>query len=83
MLASIAKRLGMYAPTSPRRGDAKVARASATLNAAKGKLSSASDHPPVAMGAHGVRTTSSADLPELIAGALDADGPTLIHLDIR
>ena len=37
----------------------------------------------VAMGAHGVRTTSSADLPELIAGALDADGPTLIHLDIR
>jgi len=35
------------------------------------------------MGAHGVRTTSSADLPELIAGALDADGPTLIHLDIR
>src|SRR6478672_1020029 len=37
----------------------------------------------IAMGAHGVRTTSSADLPELIAGALDADGPTLIHLDIR
>ncbi len=37
----------------------------------------------VAMGAHGVRTTSSADLPDLIAGALDADGPTLIHLDIR
>ena len=35
------------------------------------------------MGAHRVRTTSSADLPELIAGALDADGPTLIHLDIR
>ena len=31
----------------------------------------------VAMGAHGVRTTSSADLPELIAGALDAAGPTL------
>ena len=31
-------------------------------------------------------TDASADytgLPELIAGALDADGPTLIHLDIR
>ena len=37
----------------------------------------------VAMGANGFRTTSTADLPELIAGALDAGGPTLIHLDIR
>ena len=37
----------------------------------------------VAMGAHGVRTTSTADLPELVGGALGADGPTLIHFDIR
>ena len=37
----------------------------------------------VAMGAHGVRTTSSADLTELVSGALGADGPTLIHFDIR
>ncbi len=37
----------------------------------------------VAMGACGVRTASAADLTELVSGALDADGPTLIHLDIR
>ena len=37
----------------------------------------------VAMGARGVRTTSTADLPELVSRALDADGPTLIHFDIR
>ena len=35
------------------------------------------------MGARGVRTTAIADLPDLISGALDADGPTLIHLDLR
>jgi thiamine pyrophosphate-dependent acetolactate synthase large subunit-like protein len=37
----------------------------------------------VAMGARGVRTTSTADLPALVSGALDADGPTLVHLDLR
>jgi thiamine pyrophosphate-dependent acetolactate synthase large subunit-like protein len=37
----------------------------------------------VAMGARGVRTTSTTDLTELVAGALGADGPTLIHFDIR
>ena len=37
----------------------------------------------VAMGAHGVRTTSTADLTEFVAGALVADGPTLIHFDLR
>ena len=37
----------------------------------------------VAMGARGVRTTSTTDLPELVSGALGADGPTLIHFDIR
>jgi thiamine pyrophosphate-dependent acetolactate synthase large subunit-like protein len=37
----------------------------------------------VAMGARGVRTTSSASLTELVSDALDADGPTLIHFDIR
>ena len=37
----------------------------------------------VAMGANGVRTTSAADLTELVGAALTADGPTLIHLDIR
>ena len=37
----------------------------------------------VAMGARGVRTTSTADLPDLVGGALGADGPTLIHFDIR
>lgn len=37
----------------------------------------------IAMGANGVRTTSTSDIPELVSGALGADGPTLIHLDIR
>jgi thiamine pyrophosphate-dependent acetolactate synthase large subunit-like protein len=37
----------------------------------------------VAMGARGVRTTSTADLEELVCSALAADGPTLIHFDIR
>ena len=37
----------------------------------------------VAMGAQGVRTTSTADLTELVSAALGADGPTLIHFDIR
>jgi acetolactate synthase-1/2/3 large subunit len=37
----------------------------------------------VAMGARGVRTTSTADLTDLVRGALSADGPTLIHFDIR
>lgn len=37
----------------------------------------------VAMGANGVRTTSAADLTELVGAALAADGPTLIHFDIR
>ena len=37
----------------------------------------------VAMGARGVRTTSTADLPDLVSAALGADGPTLIHFDIR
>jgi acetolactate synthase-1/2/3 large subunit len=37
----------------------------------------------VAMGARGVRTTSTADLTDLVGGALGADGPTLIHFDIR
>jgi thiamine pyrophosphate-dependent acetolactate synthase large subunit-like protein len=37
----------------------------------------------VAMGARGVRTTSTADLTDLVRGALGADGPTLIHFDIR
>jgi thiamine pyrophosphate-dependent acetolactate synthase large subunit-like protein len=37
----------------------------------------------VAMGANGVRSTSAADLSELVATALSADGPTLIHFDIR
>jgi acetolactate synthase-1/2/3 large subunit len=37
----------------------------------------------VAMGAGGVRTTSTADLTELVSGALDAGVPTLIHFDIR
>jgi acetolactate synthase-1/2/3 large subunit len=35
------------------------------------------------MGARGVRTTSTADLTDLVSGALDADGPTLIHFDVR
>jgi thiamine pyrophosphate-dependent acetolactate synthase large subunit-like protein len=37
----------------------------------------------VAMGARGVRTTSTDDLTDLVRDALDADGPTLIHFDIR
>src|SRR3954464_4639126 len=37
----------------------------------------------VAMGANGIRTTSTADLTGLVANALDPDGPTLIHFDIR
>ncbi|MGX9791542.1 thiamine pyrophosphate-binding protein [Mycobacterium sp. MMS18-G62] len=37
----------------------------------------------VAMGAHGVRTTSTADLQDLVRNALEANGPTLIHFDIR
>ena len=37
----------------------------------------------VAMGARGVRTTSTTELTELVGGALCADGPTLIHFDIR
>jgi acetolactate synthase-1/2/3 large subunit len=37
----------------------------------------------VAMGSHGVRTTSAAELTDLVRGALRADGPTLIHFDIR
>ncbi len=37
----------------------------------------------VAMGAHGVRADGPGALPDLVAGALDADRPTLIHLDIR
>ncbi|MFG1934282.1 5-guanidino-2-oxopentanoate decarboxylase [Mycobacterium sp. NPDC048908] len=36
-----------------------------------------------AMGARGLRTTSTADLTDLVRGALDADGPTLIHFDMR
>jgi len=37
----------------------------------------------VAMGARGVRTTSTADLTDFVDAALGADGPTLIHFDIR
>jgi thiamine pyrophosphate-dependent acetolactate synthase large subunit-like protein len=37
----------------------------------------------LAMGAQGVRTTSTSDLTGLVSRALDADGPTLIHFDIR
>ena len=37
----------------------------------------------VAMGGRGVRTTSSADLPDLISDALGAECPTLVHFDIR
>lgn len=36
-----------------------------------------------AMGAHGKRTTSSADLTDLVRAALGADRPTVIHFDIR
>jgi thiamine pyrophosphate-dependent acetolactate synthase large subunit-like protein len=37
----------------------------------------------VAMGAHGVRTTDPAALTALVADALSADRPTLVHLDVR
>jgi acetolactate synthase-1/2/3 large subunit len=37
----------------------------------------------VAMGANGIRTTSTADLSDLVSAALGADGPTVIHFDIR
>jgi len=37
----------------------------------------------VAMGARGVRATSTGELTDMVGGALDADGPTLIHFDIR
>jgi thiamine pyrophosphate-dependent acetolactate synthase large subunit-like protein len=37
----------------------------------------------IAMGARGVRTTATADLTDLVGDALAADGPTLIHFDIR
>jgi thiamine pyrophosphate-dependent acetolactate synthase large subunit-like protein len=37
----------------------------------------------IAMGANGFRVTSTADLADLVSGALGADGPTLIHFDIR
>jgi acetolactate synthase-1/2/3 large subunit len=37
----------------------------------------------VAMGARGVRTTSTAELTDLVRGAFAADGPTVIHFDIR
>ncbi|GFG49061.1 acetolactate synthase [Mycolicibacterium agri] len=36
-----------------------------------------------AMGAKGIRTTSMTDLSDHVAAAVDADGPTLIHFDIR
>src|SRR6201999_3689084 len=35
------------------------------------------------IGANGVRTTSTGDLSELVGAAIGADGPTLIHFDIR
>ena len=35
------------------------------------------------MGANGVRTTSTSDLSDLVGAALSADGPTVIHFDIR
>jgi thiamine pyrophosphate-dependent acetolactate synthase large subunit-like protein len=37
----------------------------------------------IAMGANGIRTTSTADVTDLVRAALTADGPTLIHLDLR
>jgi acetolactate synthase-1/2/3 large subunit len=37
----------------------------------------------VAMGAHGKRTTSTAELADLVGAALRADRPTVIHFDIR
>lgn len=36
-----------------------------------------------AMGARGFHITTIAELPELIGAALTADGPTVVHLDIR
>ena len=36
-----------------------------------------------AVGAHGVRTTDPAALTALVADALSADRPTLVHLDVR
>jgi acetolactate synthase-1/2/3 large subunit len=35
------------------------------------------------MGAHGVRTADPAALTTLVADALSADRPTLVHLDAR
>jgi acetolactate synthase-1/2/3 large subunit len=35
------------------------------------------------MGAHGVRTADPAALTALVADALSADRPTLVHLDVR
>jgi thiamine pyrophosphate-dependent acetolactate synthase large subunit-like protein len=35
------------------------------------------------VGANGVRTTSTSDLSDLVGAALSADGPTVIHFDIR
>jgi thiamine pyrophosphate-dependent acetolactate synthase large subunit-like protein len=37
----------------------------------------------LAMGARGAQTTSTSELTELVRDALGADGPTLIHFDIR
>lgn len=37
----------------------------------------------VAMGAYGARITSTAELTDLVARALDADRPTVIHFDVR
>jgi thiamine pyrophosphate-dependent acetolactate synthase large subunit-like protein len=37
----------------------------------------------IAMGARGVRTTATADLTDLVGDAFGANGPTLIHFDIR
>lgn len=37
----------------------------------------------IAMGANGVRTTSTDEVTDLVRAALAADGPTLIHLDLR
>ena len=36
-----------------------------------------------AMGAHGMRATDPAALTALVADALTADRPTLVHLDVR
>jgi acetolactate synthase-1/2/3 large subunit len=37
----------------------------------------------IAMGANGIRTTSTDEVTDLVRAALGADGPTLIHLDLR